>query len=457
METDALRKTIDIFISHASEDKNFVRSLAKKLYEYKLEIWYDENDLKLGDNFRPEIEKAISITRYAVVVCSRNYFSKSWPQQELEMLQNKEQHNDKIILPILHDFSHDDLKKHSPSLAGKTSVASTESMELIVNKILEAIGLSSTEKSNTNSKQEGSAAQKSYTEDKSDDEPDLEERIKSEIESELEYWPESSIGILKQAFTWNYRRLKKSNEKEKLKQLDSYQKTDKIRSILPDFMITMIKLNPDFLFQSLRDAAKVLSNHKEHNEACKGLDEIIGWLVQIYVNHQELKVLMAEQENKLLAIPVKEDVCLEVIMASIFKQSAQFKVNYQQRPVGIGVIHLDASELSFSQFNQEFLKKIYCKIYCDCADNVPEDLTVDLLNEYIRDYKYENNCVCYVSISDPDSNPLSAPDVLVKFKQAFSELEVVALGAKDNNSSRVFLMDEERFRVWIHKHHNAAL
>ena len=44
-----LMKKYDLFISHASEDKNtFVRPLAEALSNSGLKIWYDEFSLSLG-------------------------------------------------------------------------------------------------------------------------------------------------------------------------------------------------------------------------------------------------------------------------------------------------------------------------------------------------------------------------------------------------------------------------
>lgn len=46
----------DVFISHASEDKNdFVRELAENLRLRRIEVWYDEHSLKIGDSLRQSI------------------------------------------------------------------------------------------------------------------------------------------------------------------------------------------------------------------------------------------------------------------------------------------------------------------------------------------------------------------------------------------------------------------
>lgn len=47
----------DVFISHATEDKDdIVRPLAENLVSQGLEIWYDEFELRIGDNLRQKID-----------------------------------------------------------------------------------------------------------------------------------------------------------------------------------------------------------------------------------------------------------------------------------------------------------------------------------------------------------------------------------------------------------------
>ena len=61
----------DIFISHASEDKNdFVRPLAEALRRHRVEVWYDEFSLKAGDSLRRSIDKGLTKSRYGVGIFS---------------------------------------------------------------------------------------------------------------------------------------------------------------------------------------------------------------------------------------------------------------------------------------------------------------------------------------------------------------------------------------------------
>ena len=50
----------DVFISHASEDKDdFVRLLAHGLEEKRLKVWFDEFTLRIGDSLRRSIDDGV--------------------------------------------------------------------------------------------------------------------------------------------------------------------------------------------------------------------------------------------------------------------------------------------------------------------------------------------------------------------------------------------------------------
>ena len=55
---DGVTIDYDVFISHASEDKDtVVRPLANALLQRGLKVWYDEFELKIGDSLRRKIDK----------------------------------------------------------------------------------------------------------------------------------------------------------------------------------------------------------------------------------------------------------------------------------------------------------------------------------------------------------------------------------------------------------------
>jgi hypothetical protein len=74
-------KQWDMFISHASEDKeSFVRPLASALKNTGLLVWFDETALTVGDSLRGKIDEGLAQSRYGIVVLSPNFFAKRWPQ-----------------------------------------------------------------------------------------------------------------------------------------------------------------------------------------------------------------------------------------------------------------------------------------------------------------------------------------------------------------------------------------
>jgi hypothetical protein len=64
-------KKWDVFISHASEDKDtFIRPLAIALKSLGISVWYDEFSLELGDSISRSIDKGLSESAYGLVVIS---------------------------------------------------------------------------------------------------------------------------------------------------------------------------------------------------------------------------------------------------------------------------------------------------------------------------------------------------------------------------------------------------
>jgi hypothetical protein len=128
----------DAFISHASEDKEeFVRPLAEALKSAGYDIWYDEFSLSVGDSLRQSIDKGLSQSRYGIVVLSSAFFAKNWPQYELNGLLAKEMEGRKVILPIWHKVSKEEVMRYSPTLADKVAINSSLSS---INEIVEQLG-----------------------------------------------------------------------------------------------------------------------------------------------------------------------------------------------------------------------------------------------------------------------------------------------------------------------------
>lgn len=114
----------DVFVSHATEDKEsfsdeFVQILQQK---FNLKVWYDAVSIKWGDSIRTEIDKGLKKSKFGVVVLSRSYISKYWTNYELEGLFQRESNGGKLILPIWHNITKQEVQRFSSSLAGKMAM-----------------------------------------------------------------------------------------------------------------------------------------------------------------------------------------------------------------------------------------------------------------------------------------------------------------------------------------------
>ncbi|MBU5257571.1 toll/interleukin-1 receptor domain-containing protein [Tissierella praeacuta] len=123
-EETSLEEKYDVFISHASEDKeSFVRELADTLIEeYNIKVWYDEFSIKWGDSLRKSIDKGLKSSKFGIVVISKSFIKKGWTNYELDGLFQKEMTYGKTILPIWHDITKDEVQDFSPSLAGRKAL-----------------------------------------------------------------------------------------------------------------------------------------------------------------------------------------------------------------------------------------------------------------------------------------------------------------------------------------------
>lgn len=121
-EIESGQKDYDVFISHASEDKDqLVRPLATALQAHGLKVWYDEFELRIGDSLRQKIDKGIAKSRFGIVVLSKPFFKKGWTNYELDGLVTRSISGAQVLLPIWHNVSKDEVMNYSSSLADKVA------------------------------------------------------------------------------------------------------------------------------------------------------------------------------------------------------------------------------------------------------------------------------------------------------------------------------------------------
>ena len=131
----------DVFISHASEDKDaIVRSLANALTAQGLKVWYDEFTLRIGDSLRQKIDRGLATSRVGLVVLSPSFIAGGWTNYELDGIVTRTVSGEQILLPIWHNITKQEVMDFSPSIADKVARSTaTHTVEEIAKEIAELL------------------------------------------------------------------------------------------------------------------------------------------------------------------------------------------------------------------------------------------------------------------------------------------------------------------------------
>jgi RNA-directed DNA polymerase len=123
----------EVFISHASEDKETV---ARPIYEactrIGLKVFLDEPHIAWGENFARKINTALGAARTVVAIISSNSVSKEWPVAEVCSALEFERRGAKRVVPVV--VGHPDLSS-LPMLAGKSHIRWAGNAEQIARRL----------------------------------------------------------------------------------------------------------------------------------------------------------------------------------------------------------------------------------------------------------------------------------------------------------------------------------
>lgn len=131
----------DLFVSHASEDKEgFVRPLVEALEAEHLSAWYDETALRPGDRLIQSIERGLRRSRFGILVISRAFLAKRWPRAELDALTNREfSTGESVLLPIWLDVDAETVRNYSPLLADRVAIKGARGLEYTASRVVEVV------------------------------------------------------------------------------------------------------------------------------------------------------------------------------------------------------------------------------------------------------------------------------------------------------------------------------
>lgn len=93
-----------IFISHSSQDDEFVKELREALESHGLSVWVDSRNLRGGNKLAPEIDAAIEGARQVIVVLSPNTINSPWVRKEIKKaleIEEKRKGEGYRVIPLL--------------------------------------------------------------------------------------------------------------------------------------------------------------------------------------------------------------------------------------------------------------------------------------------------------------------------------------------------------------------
>src|SRR5713226_5191162 len=131
----------DVFISHASEDKDAVAvPLAQILKRAGLRVWLDRQELRIGDSLHEKIDEGLANSMYGIVIISPNFLAKRFPRKELDGLFAREDASEhKVILPVWHQLDKATLAKYSPILADRLAGNTANGIPFVATEIIDVV------------------------------------------------------------------------------------------------------------------------------------------------------------------------------------------------------------------------------------------------------------------------------------------------------------------------------
>lgn len=91
-----------VFLSHSSQDNEFVRKLAEDLKSQGIQVWFDEWEIKVGDSLNNKIAEGITSSGWLVIILSQNSVKSAWVKKELNAALESELKREQVfILPAI--------------------------------------------------------------------------------------------------------------------------------------------------------------------------------------------------------------------------------------------------------------------------------------------------------------------------------------------------------------------
>lgn len=120
----------DFFVSHATEDRNAIAEpLTIELEKLGAKVWLDKFEMKIGDSLRASIDYGIAHSKHGIIILSKHYMCNFWTELEMNALFTKlsiGSKNNRIILPLWHNVTKQEVAQYSPMMADFFALSTKE-------------------------------------------------------------------------------------------------------------------------------------------------------------------------------------------------------------------------------------------------------------------------------------------------------------------------------------------
>lgn len=139
LEYHSPAKEWDVFLSHASEDKPYVRAVAAALVKRGLTTMLDEREFVAGRSLRAQIDGGILDSHLGVLFVTPHFLKKRWTREEFDAFFVLEENGRTKIMPIWLGVDAKTVASFSPILAARLAIHGNDDPEVTAAEIFKHI------------------------------------------------------------------------------------------------------------------------------------------------------------------------------------------------------------------------------------------------------------------------------------------------------------------------------
>ncbi|KAJ0942067.1 putative TIR domain-containing protein [Helianthus annuus] len=107
----------DVFLSFRGEDTrhSFTDHLYKALHQAGIRTFRDDDEIREGQELKPEIERSITTSRASIIVISNNFANSRWCLDELSLILQQKRNAGHLVFPVFYGVDPSDVRNQQGS------------------------------------------------------------------------------------------------------------------------------------------------------------------------------------------------------------------------------------------------------------------------------------------------------------------------------------------------------